>query len=395
MPKRRIVHAVVALAVLALLAGCSSKQREPSGFMDTPGHHFAMGLRLLDRGDVPQAGREFDLALGLDKKYPPALAGKGLVAALNGDRDSALDLLDDALDEADDLDEDEAPEDLRAWPAVMGIRIWTALHQGGQADGDDLLDETGDLLDEALDIHEESAAARFYAGEAHAVVLDFDRAEELYAQVLDLNRDYVDQARERWKLLQDARRVSPGSAAGRRIALVGEITRADMAALLTEEIDVARFYEATPLPAKAQTFTSPKAPVNYYHSDPYDVRDHPLASSITEVLDYGVKGLEPYSDGSFRPDETLTRAEAAMIYEDVLVRATGDWSLATRFIGKQSPFRDLGGDHAAFNAAMLATTRGLMKADTRSGRFMPGGTVSGVEALSALQALKADLRLFR
>jgi hypothetical protein len=221
-----------------------------------------------------------------------------------------------------------------------------------------------------------------------------DRAGALYAQVLDLGQGFEDRARQRWKLLQDARRVAPGSAAGRRIALVESITRADMAALLTEEIDVARFYAATP-PAKAQTFTTPRPRVRYYDSDPYDVREHPLAASISEVLEYGVKGLEPYPDGSFRPDEPLTRAEAAMIYEDVLVRATGDWSLATSHIGKKSPFRDLGADHAAFNAAMLATTRGLMSADARSGRFEPGATVSGVDALSALIRLKDGLRLFK
>lgn len=391
---KRIVVLLLPLLIAAFLAGCSSAPREPSGFMDTPGHHFNMGLRLLDRGAPEQAEREFDLALELDDEYPPALAGKGLIMAKQGKADDALDLLDDARDAADDLDEDEAPAELRAWPSVIGLRIWTTLYRNHGVERDDYLDEIEDLYEDALDIDPESAAARYYAGEAYIADLDFDRAEELFAEVLDMQRGYEDKVRERWEQIQDVRRVSPGSSVGKRIALIERITRSDMAALLTEEFGVAEFYEATPAPVDSKSFEPPRAEVEYYKSRPYDVDDHPMASSINETLEYGVKGLESYPDGSFRPDEPLTRAEAAMIYEDILVRATGDWSLSTKFIGRQSPFRDLGNDHAAFNAAMLATTRGIMTADTRTGRFRPGGTVSGIEALSALRKLKSDLRLF-
>jgi tetratricopeptide (TPR) repeat protein len=392
MHKVTYLPALIALAVF--LSGCSSAPREPAGFMDTPGHHFDMGLRLLDRGMTEKAGHEFGLALELDGSYPPALAGKGLVAAMSGNRDDALDLLDDARDEADDLDEDETPPELRAWPSVMGIRIWTELYMNGLADREELVEESDDLLNEASDIDPDSAAARYYAGEAHVSALDFARAEELFAEVLDIGRGYEQKAEQSWKLVQDVRRAAPQSPVGKRIALVDRISRADMAALLIGELDVARFYEATPSPSEQSSFVSPKARVSYFDSNPYDVKGHPLAASINEVLEFGVKGLEAFPDGSFGPDEHLTRAEAAMIYEDVLVRATGDWSLATKFIGRKSPFRDLRSDHAAFNAAVLATTRGFMSANPRTGRFNPGAPVSGVEALSSLQKLKAELRLF-
>ena len=393
MRRHPILSILFLTLAVSLAVGCSKTPREPSGFMDTPGHHFNMGLKLLDRDLPDRAEREFDLALELDEEYPPALAGKALAAAVKGEEDNALDLLDDALDEADDLDEDEAEPVTRAWPAALGLAVWTELYMQEEVDRDVFLDEVEDLHEEALDIHPDSAAARYFAAEAYVAALDFDRAESLFAEVLELDRAYVDKARNRWEQIQAVRRLAPASPIGRKIALVERVTRSEMAALLTEELQVAEFYEATPAPGDKAGFEPPRA--KYYESGPYDVEDHPLAESINEVIEYGVKGLEPYPDGSFRPDEPLTRAEAAMIYEDILVRATGDWGLSTKFIGRPGPFRDLGNDHAAFNAAMLATTRGIMSADARTGRFKPGGEISGVEALRALEKLKNELRLFR
>ena len=112
------------------------------------------------------------------------------------------------------------------------------------------------------------------------------------------------------------------------------------------------------------------------------------------MLELGVKGLERMPDGTFRPNAALTRAEAAMIWEDVIVRATGDKTLATRYVGGASPFADLGSDHPAFNAAVLATTRGIMEAGTRSGSFDPLGPVSGADALLSIKRLRDELTVF-
>lgn len=83
-----------------------------------------------------------------------------------------------------------------------------------------------------------------------------------------------------------------------------------------------------------------------------------------------------------------------MIFEDVVVRATGKAELGTQFIGQQSRLPDLRGDHPAYNAVMLCITRGVMDADIRSGAFRPLDTVSGIEALLAVKALRRDLSLF-
>jgi hypothetical protein len=122
--------------------------------------------------------------------------------------------------------------------------------------------------------------------------------------------------------------------------------------------------------------------------------DHPLRGDAELVLEHGVQGLELLPDNTFRPDAPLTRAEAAMIYQDILVRAGRDPSLATRWLGQDSPFPDLRPDHPAFNAAMLCATRGIMEGDQAGGRFRPEDPVHGARALLSIRRLKEELRLF-
>jgi len=81
-----------------------------------------------------------------------------------------------------------------------------------------------------------------------------------------------------------------------------------------------------------------------------------------------------------------------MMVEDILIKITGDESLATRFIGTRSPFPDLRSDLPFYNAAMVCTTRNILETkDVATGEFDPMGAVSGAEALLSIRALKSQL----
>jgi len=83
----------------------------------------------------------------------------------------------------------------------------------------------------------------------------------------------------------------------------------------------------------------------------------------------------------------------AMMIESILIMLTGDGALATRFIGSRSPFYDLRADHPAFNAVMLATSRGIMEAgDAATGAFAPYQPVGGADALLAIRRIREELR---
>ncbi len=386
----RVLAMLAVLALVAALAGCGPKARKPSGVMDTPQHHFNMGRSFLDQDKVADAVREFDLALDLDARHAPSMAGKALALAMQGRDDEALKLSDKAVRQARNESGDE-----RMWPLAYRIRALTVMARGGRLSDRKLVMAVREPLDQGKVADSSFAPLYYYAGDAYLQALDFDRAEAMYRIVLDLQKDFLDKASVRLELVDKVKRAAPGTVVGRRIALVDRISRADLAALLVEELGVAKFYGRTTEMASS-TFQEPvtEKPVRYEERGVADIHGHPLQADVEQVLEYGVKGLEAYPDNTFRPDEFMTRAEAAMIYEDVIVRATGKGELATMYIGQPSRIPDVRGDHPAFNAVMMVTARGVMEGAVRSGGFDPLGPVPGVDALLSIKKLKSELSVF-
>jgi hypothetical protein len=121
-----------------------------------------------------------------------------------------------------------------------------------------------------------------------------------------------------------------------------------------------------------------------------DIAEHVLRTDIESVMELGIKGLEPYPNHTFKPDEKIARAEYAMMIEDILIKVTGDQKVATKFIGSPSPFPDLRSDLPYYNAVMVSTTRGIMETkDMATGEFDSMGSVSGADALLIIRRLGA------
>jgi hypothetical protein len=236
-------------------------------------------------------------------------------------------------------------------------------------------------------------------GKAYKFAFNFDKAGEMFKKVLDINDKYLVEADNEWKVVQKIQRAAPGSLIGKKIALIEEITRADVAALFVQELLLEKLYEKrTP----KRFDTSFQAPVKTFEADRIvkaeaatDVQNHVLRTDIVTIMRLGVRGLEPSPDHKFFPNEKITRAAYALMIEDILIKVSGDEKLATKFIGSKSPFPDLRNDLPYFNAVMVMTSRGVMEAkDLSTGEFAPMGTVSGADALLIIRKLKDELRFF-
>ena len=94
-------------------------------------------------------------------------------------------------------------------------------------------------------------------------------------------------------------------------------------------------------------------------------------------------------NGSFKPDNMMSRRELAMLVEGLLYLKLK--VSRTSFIGTQSPFLDLPSSATSFNAFMSAVTRGLMQAG-EDGNIRPDALVSGAEAILVLHNLKQILQ---
>ncbi|MGZ3581035.1 MAG: tetratricopeptide repeat protein [Syntrophales bacterium] len=381
---RSLLMFLVVIALGFFIVSCGPKAVKPVSEMDTPDHHFYTGMKFLDQKMYPDAKGEFDRALALDPKYSKALAGNGLVAAYMGDFKTANESMKQAWKFVKNDDE-------KIFVHVSRIRLYTL----SKAEKGWLKDAKSEF-DQAIKIDPKSPAAYYFMGIAYKTALDFANAGQMFKQVIDFNRDYVKEADAEWNLTQKIQRAMPGTITGKKIAILERINRADAAALFMEELKIDVLYKKKTVKTFDTSFKDPekaKAKASAPLATATDIANHPLKADIEGIIRIGVRGLEVYPDGSFHPNDIVDRATYAMMIEDILIKVSGDNSLATKFIGSTSPFPDLRSDLPYFNAVMVVTSRGIMEAkDVSSGEFAPLGPVPGVDALLIIRKLKEELK---
>jgi hypothetical protein len=392
MKRRRLLYWLAFLTMVAMVAmlisSCAKPTRKPEAALDTPEHHVFTGYKLYDKGDYAGAQREFVLALQLDKNYSPAYVGLGLCFGSQNAFEKAYENMKKAKSLA------KKKED-RVDAHVGMIRLYSMERKGKW------LKEAEDEFEDAVKLDPKSSAAYFYMGKAYKFGYDFDKAGTMFKKVLDLNDKYLVEADNEWKVVQKIQRAAPGSMIGKKIALIEEISRADLAALFIQELLLEKLYQKR-TPAKFDTSFRAPTDTRKFQADKIvkaevatDIQAHVLRTDIETVLRLGVRGLEPTPDHKFLPDEKVSRAAYAMMIEDILIKVSGNQKLATDFIGSKSPFPDLRNDLPYFNAVMVTTSRGIMEAkDMSTGEFAPRGTVSGADALLIIRKLKDELRFF-
>ena len=377
-------YLLFAAAIGALLISCGPKARVSTSQLDTAEHHVATGMNLLKEAKYVDAQREFDLAIQLVPKFSMAHTGLGLAMAYQGDFKGAFDAVDRGWKYAKKADE-------KVFAQVGYIRLYTM----DRANRKKWLEKAKDAFETAVKIDPKSSAAYYYMGVAYKYGLEFDKAGQMFTKVLDLKADYLKEADTEWNLIQKIQRAMPGTVTGKKIAIVERITRADAAALFMEELKIDNLYGKRTLKTFDTSFKDP-AKAKAAAQGPKtatDIADHPLKADIEGLLAIGVRGLEPYPDGNFRPNEIVDRASFAMMVEDILIKVTGDNALATKFIGNTSPFPDLRADLAYFNAVMVVTSRGLMEVkDAATGEFAPLNPVPGVDGLLVIRKMKEQLK---
>jgi hypothetical protein len=118
-----------------------------------------------------------------------------------------------------------------------------------------------------------------------------------------------------------------------------------------------------------------------------DIDGHWAKNFIRDIADLNIRGLEPYPDHTFHPDELVNRGEFAMMVEDAIIAILGDASLATKHIGTESRFPDVNPSHPSYNAVCNAVDKGILDAEM-NGEFGLDQSVSGPDALLAIRKLK-------
>ncbi|MDP1989484.1 MAG: S-layer homology domain-containing protein, partial [Syntrophales bacterium] len=360
MKSTNLLRLLAALAAGVLMISCSSKMQLRLTQLDTPEHHTFAGVILLNQEKFADAGREFELALRLDPHNAKAHAGVGLVKAYHGDFTGGFDAIRQAEKYA--KNNEEKIMALVGTIRVNNLSHATCLRFGTECTANDpWFKSSKEAFNQAVLINPNAASAHYFMGETYLTVLELELAGRTFNRVLDLNGDYVTEAAGRWRLTQKIQRAMPETMTGKKMALMERITRADMALLLMEEMKIDALYALrTPKNFSIRPKDLDKERIKAARpAGATDIARHPRKTDIEVILRIGMRGLDLYPDGTFRPDEPLDRASYAMIIEDLLIRVSGDQSLATRFVGSPSPFVDLQADLPYYNAVMVASSRGI------------------------------------
>lgn len=382
------------LLSLVVLGGCAER-RPPANVADTPERHVGNGMSLFDSGDLDGAQAEFDRALALDAQCGPAYAGKGLVfgtkATRSQDAGEKGRLTRQAFDSLRKAKKFAIGDDEKVDGYVAFIRVHTMISQTGW------LEDGEENFRYAIAVDRRAAAPYFFMGEAYKKAYRFGDAARMYRDVLDLDSDYRNQAGRSWELMERIQRAAPGTTIGKQLALAETLTRGEAAALFVQELKLdevcARDDSRNSGPSRTSAASGQETEPMAKPPAAMDMGNNPLRQDVETALRLGVRGLELYPDQTFRPDELVTRAAFAVMMEDFLAKAKGDERRVSRFTGISSPFNDVGNNLPYFEAVMVCTSLGIMNpVDIRGREFRPMETISGIEALLAVQSLKEYLK---
>ncbi len=324
------------------------------------------GWALFEKGSLAEAHREFELAVQQSPENPQPRLGLALVKAAQGNIKEAERLLRGALPLAKT---NQAKLDHHA----TAIRYYTLTRSP-----EDWLDLSKKHFYDGLRLNTTYPALQYRMARAYVGANDLGRAQDLFAQVVSMGRDFASDADREWKRIHKVLRASPATRTGTGIAMQDRVSRADLCALIAAELSLSKLFDKT-----TQSASVPEPP---------DIAHHRLRQDVLTILHWKIRGLEVRPDGRFAPDEPVQRGEFAFVLEDVLIKTTGDKALATRYLGTEtSPFADVAPTHPWFNSIMNVASRALIESDS-DGRFYPDENIDGADTLLAIRKLSSQQR---
>ena len=349
----------------ALFYGCSLKGGNlPESYLDTPEQHALNGFKFISKQRVLDAQREFKESLATNPEYSPAYRGLALAYGMKGEFQAAYDSFDKAMRYA------KSPEE-KALAHVAMMRLLAMKREGAW------LAQVEKHSASALALVKDLPDAYYYLGLAYNYAYKFEDSKRVLEKVVAINKPLSAEAKKQLELAREIRRAKPGSAFGKRVVFLPRITRAQAAGLLVHELRRDFIFALESSPKK-------NLPT------PTDILRHPLKVEIQRILEWNLRGLQEFGDGTFEPDEYVTRASFASLMADLIGRLDRHAVQVPDYDEKHMPFKDINKNSSYFRdiAVCLAYGR-LMRG--KHGLFEPKGILSGAQALLIIRKLEKEI----
>jgi len=196
LPARILAGLLIAFFSIVLGLGCTSDRMTREPFLDSPGHHVESGFKLMEKGRLGDAGREFAFARQLDPKYSPAHRGLGLVLGLKGEFQSAFAAMELAQKNA-------VSEEEEILAQVGFIRLYTMSRKEGW------LRAAEDHFALAEIMTRDDPAVYYYMAMAYEIGGRFGDAEKAFRKVLEINRFFMIESYDHLKWIRTLEQNGP------------------------------------------------------------------------------------------------------------------------------------------------------------------------------------------
>lgn len=357
-----MTNACIAMLMVLCMAGCTSRQPCSLSVLDSPDHHVMNGAKLLQKGRIEAARREFRSALRLDPRCAAAFRGTSLIHGMRQEFDSAFKAIHEAIRHT-------TPEDLR--DPVHGA--FNDCCRSPEVSPGPHRSDTVEMPVPAMCFVVRFLNIYYRLGVSYTNESEYrEQCASLLAS-LTTTRAFSEMAGVRLARARTLTHFFPGTDFARSLAFAVGITRAEGAGLLVRELAV----EA--LPGVKEVESENKAAL------PQDLTRHPLKEEIEVVLKLGLDGFPLFEDGIFRPEAPWTRAEYAGAIFDILQRS-GRLSPGIVEGPQLSPFEDVPLSASYLKAISACEAAGLLEAE--GGKVRPDDPLSGGDALRSIHRLK-------
>ena len=402
--KQRLTLLTLLLAAgAALLSSCSTVQPKCTSAEDSPSHHYLMGMKALEEGNIIIAQEKFERALYCDDGFSIAHAGMAIVSAekVKVQTDAGFRGV-ESKRVAEELKKawkfaDQPDQYFDYYAAV--IRSDTLIKQKDWLDDAENAYSNGSKLavdERNLTYYQGTEALPYFMGIAWLEGKEFQKARDSFRTVLNAKSEgkWHEKADKGWKRVDKIVRAMGGITVGdvgKNIAVREKVSRADLAALLIDEMKIDKLM-AGRIPLASQAASTAEF-------TPADMTGNPFKEEVLTLMKWHVRGMEPKYDETtraylFKPTDPVTRGEMALTLEDILIKLIGDEKLATAYLGQErSPFPDVRPSSNFYNAVMNMTARSIMESEL-SGEFRVNDPVDGAEALLAIRMLKQKMNIY-